>query len=176
MPWGSRTRKVPPALTASKRLWTPVASEPPGSLPQSRLSDHPVRVIRMFSQFSRCHNACPFVIIESDNGGKQFGCSKLSVCRFVAVNEGNVLRRRPTCFFPGTSSVRVPAVCEIAQMARGISQHLVEQVGELSDDSTVSVVYADQGAHGRDLRKVVLGAWGRGRHRRPSGIQPQLRN
>ena len=47
-------------------------------------------------------------------------------------------------------------------MARGISQHLVEQVGELSDDSTVSVVYADQGAHGRDLRKVVLGAWGRG--------------
>jgi hypothetical protein len=51
-------------------------------------------------------------------------------------------------------------VCEIAQMARVISQHLVEQVGELSDDSTVSVVYADQGAHGRDLRKVVLGAWG----------------
>ena len=47
-------------------------------------------------------------------------------------------------------------------MARGISQHLVEQVGELSDDSTVSVVYADQGAHGRDLRKVVLGAWGWG--------------
>ena len=52
-------------------------------------------------------------------------------------------------------------------MARGISQHLVEQVGELSDDSTVSVVYADQGAHGRDLRKVVLGAWGWGRHRSP---------
>jgi len=52
-------------------------------------------------------------------------------------------------------------------MARVISQHLVEQVGELSDDSTVSVVYADQGAHGRDLRKVVLGAWGWGRHRSP---------
>ena len=47
-------------------------------------------------------------------------------------------------------------------MARVISQHLVKQVGELSDDSTVSVVYADQGAHGRDLRKVVLGAWGWG--------------
>jgi hypothetical protein len=90
MTLGSRTRNVPPALTASKQLWTPVASEPPRSLPQSRLSDHPVRVIRMFSQFSRCYNAYPFVIIESDNGGKQFGCSKLSVCRFVAVNERNV--------------------------------------------------------------------------------------
>ena len=44
----------------------------------------------MFSQFSRCYNAYPFVIIESDNGGKQFGCGKLSVCRFVAVNERNV--------------------------------------------------------------------------------------
>ena len=35
-------------------------------------------------------------------------------------------------------------------MAMGISQHLVEQVGELSNDSTVSVVDADQGAHGLD--------------------------
>ena len=68
-------------------------------------------------------------------------------------------------------------------MARGISQHLVEQVGELSDDSTVSVVYADQGAHGRDLRKVVLGAWGWGdigaptcRYAQAAAALPILRN
>jgi hypothetical protein len=43
----------------------------------------------MLSQFGCCHYACPLPIIESNNGGKLIGCGKLSVCRFVAVDEGN---------------------------------------------------------------------------------------